>query len=849
MTDTSAIRFTLDGSEPISTSAEYSQSLVLVNRSDELNAIANITTTGPGYWTPPDGKVFKGTVVRAAAFAVDGTRSPVKTQSYFISSDVLTRYAPLPIVSLSTDPGNFFNPISDSVKGGIYVLGDNGAGDTSYPFFNANFWQDWERPLHLEYYLPNGQLGFQQDAGAQVSGGYSRGHNIKSINLYARSEYGANSFAYPVFPNRPYSAYRRLVLRASGNDYDGAYMRDDVLTGLLDTSGLSVGAGKPVIVFLNGEYWGIFHLRERTNQFYLADHFGVDRNKVDLLQYDTSDAVRGIVQPTVDVGSSTGWNDLLSYFDTHEMTDSLTDTVSYEYIKTQMDIDDFASYFAAQIYFNNRDWPANNNRFWRPNDPATGAVGKWKWLVWDVEYGYGRGEVPEVALPSYNMLKTALGLQNDFANAPFSTLMFRKLVANPDFRNRFLARAADQMNLYFTAANVNARVDLYANPLGPLMPEHIRRWGYPMDLPKWQENVAAIRNFASQRVAFNRQHIQDQFGLTGTFTLSLSTDPGMGSVRTTSLNLSGTITSTQVPWNGVYFNNVPLQLSAVPKAGFKFDKWLITPTLNLATSQPVRTTEVFTNDITVLTSQNLAYRAVFVSDQITVTPPITPTQPFTHNLTAWDLRTGPYTLTAWLSNTAALSYPPNMEFRTVATSTTTPDPGITVTMDSLWTLPYSLTSRSRINGLDAQGIGLINTDNANVGGGFVGAALLALNTTDQVSASVTFTSGTVISNTQVYAIRLQYRITNTGAFSDVLDISNNGNPVEYVRSDVSGDAKAIGPIRLPTDALNQPYVELQWKYHCISGCGGTGRRAQLRLDDIRVVGQGPFKVRLPLIYR
>jgi hypothetical protein len=345
-----------------------------------------------------------------------------------------------------------------------------------------------------------------------------------------------------------------------------------------------------------------------------------------------------------------------------------------------------------------------------------------------------------------------------------------------------------------------------------------------------------MRNFANGRVANYRQHIQDQFGLTGTFTLALSTDPAMGSVRTTSLDLSGTITSTQVAWNGVYFNNVPLQLSAVPKTGFRFEKWLITPTMSLATNQPLRPTEAFTNDLTVLTSQNVAYRAVFVSDTvpITITPPVTPTTPFTYNLTAWDLRTGPYTLTTWLSNTAAMTYPVSMAFRTVATTTATPDPGISATMDSLWTLPYSLTSRSRINGLDAQGIGFINTDNANTGAGFVGAAVLALNTTHQMTVSVAFTGGTVLSNTLVYAIRLQYRITNTGAFSDVL---TNGNPVEYLRSDISGDAKAIGPINLPADALDKPYVELQWKYYCVSGCGGSGRRAQLRLDDISVVGQ------------
>jgi hypothetical protein len=881
VTDTSTIRFTLDGSEPVSTSVVYTQPLLLVNRSSEPNAISNITTTGPGYWTPPDGNVFKGTVVRAAGFAADGSRGPVTTQSYFIGADVFTRYAPLPIVSLSTAPGNFFSPISDSVSGGIYVLGDAGANDTNYPFFNANFWTDWERPLHLEYYLPNGQLAFQQGIGAQVSGGFSRGHNIKSINLYARNSYGKNSVTYPLFPERPYSSYQRLVLRASGNDYDGAYMRDDVLTSLLVNSDQSVGAGKPVIVFINGEYWGIFHLRERTNQFYLANQFGIDRNKVDLLQYDTSDATRGIVQPTVDEGSSAGWNDLLDYFATHEMTD----TASYAYVQTQMDIDNFAGYFAAQIYYNNRDWPANNNRFWRTNDP----IGKWRWLVWDVEYGYGTGENNAVASPNYNMLLTALGEQSDFANAPFSTLMFRKLIQNEDFRNRFLVRAADQMNLYFTAANVNARIDQYASQLGPLMPEHIKRWGYPIDLPKWQEHVAAMRSFADQRVGFYRQHLQNRFGLSGMFTLSLSTDASKGSVRTTSLNLSGTITSANVPWTGEYFDNVPLQLSAIPKGGFRFDRWVMTPTV--VTNQPVGASQVFSNEIVVLTNQNVAYEAVFVSDSTptstptptptatatpttTVTPSATPTITVTpgptstgtavpsqtatpsstatpvvtpaRSLVAWDLHTGPYTLTTWLSNTKALSYPVSMEFRTVSTRTTSPDPSITITMDSPWTLPYSLTSRSRVNGLDAQGIGFINTDNANTGAGFVGTAVLALNTSNLISGSVWFSGGTVLSNTIVYGLRLQYRITNTVAFTDVL---SGGAPVEYLRSDVSGDAQAFGPIRLPDSMMNKPYVELQWKYHCVSGCGGSGRRAQLRLDDILVLGQGPFRSWLPFVIR
>ena len=123
-------------------------------------------------------------------------------------------------------------------------------------------------------------------------------------------------------------------------------------------------------------------------------------------------------------------------------------------------------------------------------------------------------------------------------------------------------------------------------------------------------------------------------------------------------------------------------------------------------------------------------------------------------------------------------------------------------MDSLWTLPYTLTSRSRINGEGINGVSFVNTNNQNIGGGYLGAANLLLNTVGQSNVCVTWTGGTLVPNNINYAIRLQYRVGGSGAFSDVLDTGNN--PVEYVRNATAGHSQVLGPVGLPAAALNQP---------------------------------------------
>jgi hypothetical protein len=200
----------------------------------------------------------------------------------------------------------------------------------------------------------------------------------------------------------------------------------------------------------------------------------------------------------------------------------------------------------------------------------------------------------------------------------------------------------------------------------------------------------------------------------------------------------------------------------------------------------------------------------------------------------YPLSQGPYRFHEWQPDERSGTYPPHIVFQQITNS---PDPDLAAEMDSLWTLPYDLASRSRINGLGEEGFAFLNTANAQEadGAGYLGAAVLALDTRDVERFRVTWTGGTVLPNSRVYGIRLQYRIGEEGPFTDVLDAQ--GNPVEYIRNPLAGHAVSIGPVTLPAATGEQPVVHLRWKYYHISGVSGS--RAQLRVGDIRVSAAEP----------
>ncbi|MGI9318639.1 MAG: CotH kinase family protein, partial [bacterium] len=380
-TGSEIIRYTLDSRIPADSSPAYS---------------SNIFISG-------------NTVVRARIFNSNYVPSATHSRTFLPSAS-----HDLPVVTLVTEPENFFDHDT-----GIYVLGDD--YELADPNFGANFWEDWERDIHFSLYEQNGDIGVMLDAGVKIFGGWSRSHPQRSLSIFARGRYGTSEIDYPLFPSRSYDTYQTLVLRNSGDDWLRSMMRDIFMTSLMDSANVDIQAYRSVATYLNGEYWGMYNMREKTNKHYLASLHNVDKDTVNILERNGE-----IIE-----GDNTAYFELVNFLEAN----SLVSPSNYDYVVDRIDIENFIVYQVAQIYFDNQDWPGNNYKFW--NSPGT----KWRWILFDTDFGFSGW-----TSSAYDQNTLAFALETDgpgWPNPPWSTLMLRRLVENESFRNDFINHFAD----------------------------------------------------------------------------------------------------------------------------------------------------------------------------------------------------------------------------------------------------------------------------------------------------------------------------------------------------------------------------------------------------------------------
>ncbi|PYK57481.1 MAG: hypothetical protein DME21_17155, partial [Verrucomicrobia bacterium] len=250
-----AIHYTLDGSEPTESSPLFAGPILITNRTAAPNNLSLIPTVPSGY-QPPAGLVFKGTVVRAKAFKTGALQSATVTRTFFI--DGRARYT-VPVISLATESANFFDP-----NIGIYVPGNAPGGNYSQRGNN------WERPVHVEFFETDGALALAQDAGVKIHGNTSQNFPIKGLDLDGTGGQGRQPFRHRIFPERARAEFAHFLLRPSGQDYYLALMRDEFMQSLAAEFGMETQAARLAVVFLNGEYWGLHYLKEKEDADFVA---------------------------------------------------------------------------------------------------------------------------------------------------------------------------------------------------------------------------------------------------------------------------------------------------------------------------------------------------------------------------------------------------------------------------------------------------------------------------------------------------------------------------------------------------------------------------------------------------
>lgn len=433
----------------------------------------------------PQSQVYSGpitlsstTVIRAMAYR-DGMLPSYSNAVTYLFEQGHT----LPVVCVVTEPDNLW-----SDEKGIYVKGPNAKEKYPYGSINngANFWYRWERAGHVEYYGLNGEQILSQGMGLALHGQYSRAEEQKAFSLKARNVYGDNLFRAELFPNRDYTEYDSFLLRSSGNDVKYSRMADSVLTTFAEDTSVMYQDSQPVAVYLNGEYWGHYNMRERINPYSIAQWEGWDDpENIDLVKAN-KDTRHGSNESFV------------------ELTDWLKQNgcktpENLAYVAERVDIDNYLDYVAIQMYVANQD--LLNARRYRN---AVSGDGKWRWVLFDLDWAFWNSQLDLNSVRRW-LNPGGAGRENLYDNT-----LFVKLMENKEIEEKFFLRLGELMRTTFDSDYVIAKFDARYQELLPEMERHIQR--YPnvnKSISDWTKRVNNLRKYAAQRPEYMLKYIQE----------------------------------------------------------------------------------------------------------------------------------------------------------------------------------------------------------------------------------------------------------------------------------------------------------------------------------------------------
>ncbi len=496
--------YTLDGSKPNSHSQTYDTLLLL----------------------------DKPTVIRAVAY-LDGEKIATATKSFIIG-----RKFDMAVVSLVVEPDDFFG-----YGRGIYVKGAGAGVDP--PYSGANFWKGWERKVSFSFFETNGDLVLKQKAGVKIFGGFSKSLPMKSISLTSRKKYEEKYFHYQFFPNKKIKKFKSIVLRNSGGDFNKTHFRDALLTNLVEPLDIEIQAYRPVVVYINGEYWGIHNLREKLTEHYLKSNGHAGPDKVDLMKH----------RMDLQHGNRRQYKAFLKFLRSKDFSD----TANVHELEKWMDIDNYINYNITEVFVDNRD-AGGNIRYWKPQNDSS----RWRWILFDTDMSFG---ISDWKGYKKNTLKKMTSKNTEsWPDPAWSTFIIRKILENDSLKNVYINRFSDHLNTIFSTDNVLFKLDSIKALLNNEMPYHVEKWK-SNNIERWERNVQILRNFAEFRPSYVRKHLMEKFELSDTILVKIkAVDKKEGKIQLNSLKI-------KTDFEGYYFKEVPIKLKEKAKFGYEFIAW------------------------------------------------------------------------------------------------------------------------------------------------------------------------------------------------------------------------------------------------------------------------------------
>ncbi len=504
------IYYTTDGSDPRTsdTAKLYSESIRIYNNTNEQNKYSSLRDITLVEYTPTYKNVEKGIVIRAASKNPDGKFSEVEHNSYFVGKTA-SYFKDMKVISMATDSDYLFDK-----DNGAYMV-----GKTYYEWRNSSEYKEYdpadtrnptnynkdgresEFPVSIQV-IENGEAVYNADLGAKISGNWTRSNPQKSFRLVARSEYGDSSIKHPLFDEltdingKVIDRFDKVTLWNGGNDCQYLHFRDALIQDIAGDRNVETMGSEPCLLFIDGEFWGFYMLRERVDADHLEAHFGLDKDDVAVIKNGSLDD--GLDSDLEEFKQFCVW----------AISTNMANPINYEKFCDTVDVQSFMDYMAIETYINNNDWQSsgvNNWQVWRSKTVHSNipeANGKWRFILYDTDISAGLyGGEKNVA--NYDSLGNN-GPKSQYYN--FSAIL-KNLIRNDEFRQQFYDNYIEIIDTTFDKTAVNAKITEYVNAYETATKDTLNRFNLGWAANNYQKEVQRINDFFNDRPDYAKRYL------------------------------------------------------------------------------------------------------------------------------------------------------------------------------------------------------------------------------------------------------------------------------------------------------------------------------------------------------